>query len=35
MSRISRLEHSQVTPDIAELYDKVYAQRATFPTCFA
>ncbi len=34
MSRISRLERSQVTPDIAALYDKVFSQRGNVPNMF-
>lgn len=34
MSRISRLDRSQVTPDIAALYDKVFAQRGNVPNMF-
>ena len=34
MSRISRLERSEVTPDIATLYDKVFAQRGNVPNMF-
>ena len=34
MSRISRLEHSQVTPDIAALYDKAFSQRGNVPNMF-
>ena len=34
MSRISRLEHSEVTPEIAALYDKVFAQRGNVPNMF-
>jgi uncharacterized peroxidase-related enzyme len=34
MSRISRLERSDVTPDVASLYDKAYAQRGNVPNMF-
>jgi uncharacterized peroxidase-related enzyme len=34
MSRISRLEHSQVTPDIVALYDKAFSQRGNVPNMF-
>ena len=34
MSRISRLDRSQVTPEMAALYDKVFAQRANVPNMF-
>jgi len=34
MSRISRLERSSVTPEIATLYDKVFAQRGNVPNMF-
>ncbi len=34
MSRISRLDRSQVTPDIAALYDKAFAQRGNVPNMF-
>ena len=34
MSRISRLDRSQVTPDLGSLYDKVYAQRGNVPNMF-
>ena len=34
MSRISRLDRSDVTPDIASLYDKVFAQRGNVPNMF-
>ncbi|MGA3071709.1 MAG: carboxymuconolactone decarboxylase family protein [Terracidiphilus sp.] len=34
MSRISRLERSQVTPETAALYDKVFAQRGNVPNMF-
>jgi uncharacterized peroxidase-related enzyme len=34
MSRISRLERSEVTPDIAALYDKVFAHRGNVPNMF-
>ena len=34
MSRISRLDRSQVTPEIAALYDKVFAQRGNVPNMF-
>jgi uncharacterized peroxidase-related enzyme len=34
MARISRLDRSEVTPDIAALYDKVFAQRGNVPNMF-
>ena len=34
MSRISRLDRSQVTPEMAELYDKAFAQRGNVPNMF-
>jgi len=34
MSRISRLDRSEVTPDIAALYDKAFAQRGNVPNMF-
>src|ERR1035438_9166001 len=34
MSRISRLDRNQVTPDIASLFDKVFAQRGNVPNMF-
>lgn len=34
MSRISRLDRSQVSPDLAALYDKAYAQRGNVPNMF-
>ncbi|MGA2569677.1 MAG: carboxymuconolactone decarboxylase family protein [Terracidiphilus sp.] len=34
MSRISRLDRSQVTPGIAALFDKVFAQRGNVPNMF-
>jgi uncharacterized peroxidase-related enzyme len=34
MSRISRLDRSQVTPETAALYDKVFAQRGNVPNMF-
>ena len=34
MSRISRLEHSEVAHEIAALYDKVFAQRGNVPNMF-
>jgi uncharacterized peroxidase-related enzyme len=34
MSRISRLDRSEVAPDIAALYDKVFAQRGNVPNMF-
>lgn len=34
MSRISRLDRSEVTPEIAALYDKVFAQRGNVPNMF-
>ncbi len=34
MSRISRLDRSAVTPDIAALYDKAFAQRGNVPNMF-
>ena len=34
MSRISRLDRSEVTPEIAALYDKAFAQRVNVPNMF-
>ncbi len=34
MSRISRLDRNEVTPDLAALFDKVYAQRGNVPNMF-
>src|ERR1700753_2220211 len=34
MSRISRLDRTQVTPDIASLFDKIFAQRGNVPNMF-
>jgi uncharacterized peroxidase-related enzyme len=34
MSRISKLERSEVTPEMATLYDKIYAQRGNVPNMF-
>jgi uncharacterized peroxidase-related enzyme len=34
MSRISRLERSQVTPEMTALYDKAFAQRGNVPNMF-
>ncbi len=34
MSRISRLDRSEVTPDITALYDKAFAQRGNVPNMF-
>jgi uncharacterized peroxidase-related enzyme len=34
MSRISKLNHSEVTPDMAALYDKIFAQRGNVPNMF-
>jgi uncharacterized peroxidase-related enzyme len=34
MSRISRLDRNQVTPDIAALFDKVFAHRGNVPNMF-
>src|SRR3984893_12707747 len=34
MSRISKLDRSEVTPDIAALYDKVFALRGNVPNMF-
>ena len=34
MSRISRCERSDVTPDIAALFDRIYAQRGNVPNMF-
>ena len=34
MSRISRLDRTQVTPEIAALYDKAFAQRGNVPNMF-
>ena len=35
MSRISRLDRSEVTPDLAALFDKVFAQRGNVPNMFS
>jgi len=34
MSRISRLDRSEVSPELAALYDKAYAQRGNVPNMF-
>ncbi len=34
MSRISRLDHRQVTTEMAALYDNAYAQRGNVPNIF-
>ena len=34
MSRISKLDRSEVTPDLASLFDKVFAQRGNVPNMF-
>lgn len=34
MSRLSKLDRSEVTPDIATLFDKVFAQRGNVPNMF-
>ena len=34
MSRISKLDRSEVTPDIVALYDKIFAQRGNVPNMF-
>ncbi|WP_263353439.1 carboxymuconolactone decarboxylase family protein [Acidicapsa acidisoli] len=34
MSRISKVERSEVTPDLAVLFDKIYAQRGNVPNMF-
>lgn len=34
MSRISRLDRSEVTPEMASLYDKVFARRGNVPNMF-
>ena len=34
MSRISRLDRSEITPDLAALFDKVFAQRGNVPNMF-
>jgi uncharacterized peroxidase-related enzyme len=34
MSRISRLDRTEVTPDLAALFDKVFAQRGNVPNMF-
>jgi uncharacterized peroxidase-related enzyme len=34
MSRISRLDRTEVTPEIAALFDKVFAQRGNVPNMF-
>lgn len=34
MSRISRLDRNQVTPDLQALFDKVFAQRGNVPNMF-
>ena len=34
LSRISRLDRSEVTPEMAALYDKAYAQRGNVPNMF-
>ena len=34
MSRISRLDRNEVTPDLAALFEKVYSQRGNAPNMF-
>ena len=34
MSRISRIDRSEVSPELAALYDKAYAQRGNVPNMF-
>ena len=34
MARISRLDRGEVAPEVAELYDKVFAQRGNVPNMF-
>ena len=34
MSRISKLERSEATPEIAALYDKIYSVRGNVPNMF-
>jgi uncharacterized peroxidase-related enzyme len=34
MSRISKLDRSEVTPDMAALYDRIFAQRGNVPNMF-
>src|ERR1700721_2818965 len=34
MSRISRLDRNEVTPDLAALFEKVYSQRGNVPNMF-
>lgn len=34
MSRISRLSHNEVSPDLQSLFDKVFAQRGNVPNMF-
>ena len=34
MARISRLDRSQVTPEMAALYDKIFALRGNVPNMF-
>ena len=34
MSRISRLDRTEVTPDLAALFDKIFAQRGNVPNMF-
>ena len=34
MSRISRLDRGEVTPEMAAIYDKVFAQRGNVPNMF-
>jgi hypothetical protein len=34
MSRNSRMERGEVTPEIASLYDKAFAQRGNVPNMF-
>jgi len=34
MSRISKLERSEITPDLVTLYDKIFAQRGNVPNMF-
>jgi hypothetical protein len=35
MARISRLDHSEVTPEIATLYGKIFAVSDSVPNMFA
>ena len=34
MSRISKLERSEVTTEMSALYDKIFAQRGSVPNMF-